>query len=342
MQRLRYILLLFLFPFSLSSQPVDPQDAIISVENIWGRAPHSAFTDLIIFKEKFYCTFREGSGHIPGTNGTVRIISSADGQNWTSVASLALPGVDLRDPKLSVTPGGKIMVVIGGSVYDGSTLLRRDPLVSFSDTEGADFSVPEKLYIPENIRTELDWLWRVTWYEGKGYGVVYQPVNDHWGIHLVSTEDGIHYDHIAKWDIDGKPNETTLRFMADGTMVALVRRESEDKMGWAGQSSYPYREWKFKPLSERLGGPNFLILEDGTLIAGTRNYTGKDGARTSLARITGDGKFEFILTLPSDHDTSYPGMVIKGDKIYISYYSGHEGKTSIFLATLWLKPIQSR
>ena len=64
------------------------QRLVISVERIWDRAAHSAFTDLIRFQDHLYCTFREGTGHIPGQNGVIRVIRSADGMNWDSVALL--------------------------------------------------------------------------------------------------------------------------------------------------------------------------------------------------------------------------------------------------------------
>ena len=32
---------------------------IVSVEKIWDRAPHSAFTDLIRFGGRWWCTFRD-------------------------------------------------------------------------------------------------------------------------------------------------------------------------------------------------------------------------------------------------------------------------------------------
>ena len=42
------------------------------------------------------------------------------------------------------------------------------------------------------------------------------------------------------------------------------------------------------------------------------------------------GKLRELVTLPSGGDTSYPGLVLRGDNLYVSYYSSHEGKTSIY------------
>lgn len=74
---------------------------------IWDKGTHNAFTDLIRFKSRFYCTFREGLSHVPKDtteNGKIRVIRSEDGLKWESVALLSSSRYDLRDPKLSVTP----------------------------------------------------------------------------------------------------------------------------------------------------------------------------------------------------------------------------------------------
>ena len=41
-------------------------------------------------------------------------------------------------------------------------------------------------------------------------------------------------------------------------------------------------------------------------------------------------------TLPSGGDTSYPGLVILGHTLWISYYSSHEGKGKIYFTKLTL------
>jgi hypothetical protein len=50
------------------------------------------------------------------------------------------------------------------------------------------------------------------------------------------------------------------------------------------------------------------------------------------------GKLTEFLTLPSGGDTSYPGLVFYEGLLWVSYYSSHEGKTSIYLAKVKLPP----
>jgi hypothetical protein len=47
-----------------------------------------------------------------------------------------------------------------------------------------------------------------------------------------------------------------------------------------------------------------------------------------------------LVRFPSGGDTSYPGFVIHDGTLYVSYYSSHEGKTSIYLAKMPLKEIE--
>ena len=48
------------------------------------------------------------------------------------------------------------------------------------------------------------------------------------------------------------------------------------------------------------------------------------------------GSLEEFLKLPSGGDTSYPGLVVHERLLWVSYYSSHEGKTSIYLARVRL------
>ena len=108
------------------------------------------------FQDQWWCTFREGTGHA-GDDGRVRVITSDDGDRWTSSALLQQPGIDLRDPKLSITPDGRLMLIMGGSFYNARRIYQsRAPRVAFS-REGRRWTSPRKLLAEDH------WLWRVTW-----------------------------------------------------------------------------------------------------------------------------------------------------------------------------------
>src|SRR5262245_10782833 len=114
--------------FTLPADAADPQ--IVSITKIWDQGKHNAFTDLIRWHDKWYCTFREADAHVGG-DGQLRVLESADGDKWQSTALIGEKGIDLRDPKLSIAPDDRLMIVAGGSVYEGTTLKGRQPRVTF-------------------------------------------------------------------------------------------------------------------------------------------------------------------------------------------------------------------
>lgn len=308
---------------SNAAQQTSP--ALVGVTRIWDAGAHNAFTDLIRWRNQWYCTFREGDAHVGG-DGRIRVLTSADGNKWASAALIGEAGVDLRDPKFSITPDDRLMIVAGGSVYEGTRYLGRQPRVLFS-SDGSSWSAPQR------ILAEGDWLWRVTWHDGRAYGVTYKtapaPSSD-WIATLVASKDGRAFEEVTTFAVPDRPNETTLRFMPDGEMVALVRREAGNRVAWLGRSRAPYTTWTWHETAHSIGGPNFIRLPDGELWASGRNSPG--GPKTALGPLTLDGRYDPVLTLPSGGDTSYAGMVWHEGLLWVSYYASHEGKTAIYLA----------
>jgi hypothetical protein len=80
-----------------------------------------------------------------------------------------------------------------------------------------------------------------------------------------------------------------------------------------------------------------LRLPDGRLIAAVRLYDG--AVRTSLAWVDPNaGRLTECLKLPSGGDTGYAGLVWHDALLWVSYYSSHEGKTSVYLARVRIAP----
>jgi hypothetical protein len=74
-----------------------------------------------------------------------------------------------------------------------------------------------------------------------------------------------------------------------------------------------------------------LQLPDGRFVAAVRLYDKR--VRTALCWLDpAAGKLTEFLTLPSGGDTSYAGLVLHEGLLWVSYYSSHEGRTSIYLA----------
>ncbi|MBQ5715104.1 MAG: hypothetical protein IIV60_01985, partial [Alistipes sp.] len=68
MKQLRIIMIGIVAIFSLL--PVSAQQISYSVSKIWGDGvSHCAFSSLIRYKGRYYCSFREGESHIFDKNG---------------------------------------------------------------------------------------------------------------------------------------------------------------------------------------------------------------------------------------------------------------------------------
>jgi hypothetical protein len=235
------------------------------------------------------------------------------------------PNSDLRDAKITVTPDGRLMLA-GVEAINKPTTHRHQSLVWFS-ADGRMWSDKHEVGDRDN------WLWRVTWHKDKAYGFGYGCRSDHRGIRLFRSADGKSFETlIDKAAVEGTyPNETSLVFLADGTCHCLLRQDGQPNSGYLGTARPPYTEWNWRKLGVQIGGPHMIGLPDGRFVAAVRLYDKR--VRTALCWIDpAAGTVTEFLALPSGGDTSYAGLVLHDGLLWVSYYSSHEGKTSIYLA----------
>ena len=102
-----FVCIIFAFSSLIADAAVTAE--IVSVKKIWDAGRHNAFTDLIRFENRWYCSFREADDHVGG-DGQLRVLTSIDGETWVSAALLGEPAIDFRDPKLSITADGGLMI----------------------------------------------------------------------------------------------------------------------------------------------------------------------------------------------------------------------------------------
>lgn len=331
---------LFLLPLLAAPAASAPALEVVSVERIWNQAPHSAFGDIIRFKDQWFVVFREGKWHVakPGQedDGKLHVIASKDGKSWTSAAEIASPGIDLRDPHLSVTADKRLMIVAGGSLYPNGKFQGRQSRVMFSK-DGKNWTAPQAVNGPGQ------WLWRVTWHNGVAYGVnkyssgpaeaeATVPTRQQ---RFIKSKDGVNWETVKELSVPGG-DESTVRFLPDNRAIILMRRTAPgDDAAMIGVSAPPYKDWRWTKTQHFVGGPNFTVLSDGRLIAGGRWFVGGDRkqARTGIGIMT-ETSYEPLITLPSGGDNSYPGFVYHDGLLWTLYYSSHEGNTGIYLAKI--------
>jgi hypothetical protein len=310
-----------LAPFSLAAD--NPR--LLDVRKIAGTAPHSAFTDLIRHNDRFYCVFREGKTHV-SPDGSIRILTSPDGRTWESAANITSDTADLRDPKISVMPDGKLLLLVGAALHGKGDVTHQS--WTYTSSDGKKWDGPAK------VGDDNFWLWRLTWHDGTAYGVGYSTARDVKGTRLYATTNGTMLKTIVPELFQkGYPNEHAMRFNRTGTAWILLRRDGSESSARLGIADPPYDQWQWHDLGIKIGGPAMIDLPDGRIIVAARLYDQK--TRTSLCWLDATTeKLVECLPLPSAGDSSYPGLVLHGGKLYVSYYSSHEGKTSIYFATV--------
>jgi hypothetical protein len=315
-----------------ANAPQNQKAQLVEVQMIWGRAPHNGFTDLVRFHDRWYCAFREGRDNM-SPDGALRVLTSADGETWASAALLSVAGADLRDPKLSVTPYGRLLLNAGAALQ-ASSLVAHQSLV-WSSADAREWSGADSAGDPDV------WLWRVTWHLKQAYSVGYSTRGTP-SIRLYTSGDGSRFNAHSGPLVDaGESSEASLLFLPDGSALCLLRRGGAASTSALGKSRAPYRGWSWTGLKAGIAGPNLIRLPDERIVV-SGGMIGGD-VRTSLSWL--DPETETLtefLTLPSGGDNGYPGMVFHDGLLWVSYYSSHEGRAMIYLAKVKLPPVTLR
>lgn len=314
--------LFWLSAISIAAAQSNNGAELVEVRKIWDAAPHNAFTDLIRFNDRWFCVFREGQKHV-SPDGALRVITSVDGTNWTSAALLTSTNGDLRDAKITVTPDHHLMLNGAKALHQPAQFKHQS--LSWFSKDGRNWSAPTIIGDPNM------WLWRVTWRKKTAYCMAYETAGESF-VRFYSGKAGKKFRALVDDAFhDGGPSECSLLFLKDDTCLCLLRRDKEKPSGQLGIARPPYTDWKWKDLGVRIGGQHLISLPDGRIVVATRLYDGS--ARTSLMWLDpAAGKLTEFLKLPSGGDCSYPGLVWHDGLLWVSYYSSHEGRTSIYLA----------
>lgn len=136
---------ILLYKPSLQFENISLCDDIVLIEDHF----HNAFTDLQVFKESMYLSFRQSGNHVPITEDeyvVVKILKQDKGE-WYVFAAIQKKGWDLRDPKLYVY-NNKLCVLCGYSKLVGSSLEKQGTCISLF--ENGAFSEPQ------TIETDID------------------------------------------------------------------------------------------------------------------------------------------------------------------------------------------
>ncbi len=301
-------------------------------------AEHAAFTDLHenpfdTSSKTLFCCYREAMNHVsPG--GRI-IVVKIDKSDFSVIhkEQLVLPDYDLRDPKLSFD-GKRLIVTSYAKTFlpDGQMQTK---MVSFFTTTGYSWSSMN------SFGKSGWWLWNHAWKKGEAFGFAYNR-----SAQFISLYKGdptrsmkVYQENVFGLlkSQKGYPNESAFLFDSNENALVFLRRDADSFSAQFGTSSAPYVKWQWHDLGIYIGGPAAVALDDNNILVAGRHIDWNK--RTFSTRLwhfnTKTKSLTELLVLPSSGDTSYPGLVLEGDTLYMSYYSCHvDNQARVYLAKL--------
>ena len=303
------------------------------IKKIGFKAKHNAFVDLCEFNGDFYCCYREAKNHVSG-DGNICILSLNQQGDILTTNRIQIGQTDLRDPKLSISPKGQLLLIAYARKNDQNNRTTVRENLSWFSTDGKSWSSSK----PFGDRGW--WLWRLTWHNHQAFGFGYNK-RQH-AIHLYSGDPRRSFHQHKPYALGlqshqkGYPNESDILFF-ENQAYALVRRDADTFSAQLGHSKFPFKNWRWTDLGRYIGGPAMLKLDKHfALVAG--RIVKKSKLVTALLKLNlYTGQLQELLILPSKGDNSYPGLIMKNQHLWVSYYSSHQdNKSCIYLAKIAL------
>jgi hypothetical protein len=289
---------------------------------------HNSNTDLIFWDGAFYLVHASSPFHFASDQSRLIILRSENARDWAAVATFDATGEDIRDPKFA--PIGERLFLYALKNTD-FTAEPYQTVYAVSD-DGAAWS-------PFHEIEPKGWLfWRPKTADGSTW---YAPAywHEHGRAALLSSSDGETWTIQSEIHEGDRGDEPAVEFLPDGRMLATVRLEMSDS--WTGHpegstliavSEPPFETWHALTKSQvtRLDGPA-LFPYNGKVYAVGRYQPYVEGPfgwqgsifsrkRTALFLVEEEGLVH-LSDLPSSGDTSYAGVVRRGENLYISYYT---------------------
>jgi len=291
---------------------------------------------------RVYFAFRTGPFHFADEDVQMHVVSSDDEETWAHEATFDL-GQDLREPRF-LAIGGELFLYMARL---GTNRIAFEPMgTSFTQRQGdgtwSDLAPLGDLGSGSFI------VWRTKMERGTPYMTVYEggeniytdgePVT----VELRTTADGITWTPVnpARPIVTmGGGSETAFTLTDDGDLLAVVRNEAGDDLGWGSKvcraSAADISDWTCLGDPKKYDSPIMFWHDGEAYLVARRNVTetghydlmtGRGDRlnqtfenqrgyvttpkRCSLWRwVQGEDRIAFILDLPSRGDTCFPGVI---------------------------------
>jgi len=328
------------------------------------RTQHNSNTDMIYYRGSFFLIHAQTKWHLEDKKGALVVQKSDDARNWHEVARITVPDTDVRDPKFAIIHGRLFLYFLPNLHFDP---LPRTTFWSVSD-DGTNWQKPQELVTVTSIYrvdgepkrvTSGGWnLWRPKTRDGETWYVVAagrKPMYRNITTILIKTQDGLNWEEVSEVYSQHGNGEPTMEFMPDGSIISTLRCGSLGTGGYQfgnptgntiiATSSPPYEQWSYAhSFITRLDGATLFPI-NGRIFAVGRNHLGPrfdlgnhlTTKRTAFYEVKRD-RLVHLFDLPSNGDTAYTGVVVRGDDIYTSYYTPPIHKDYPWILAICFKP----
>lgn len=296
---------------------------VVWCEKVWSSAPHNGFTDLVRYKDRWFCALREAAAY-RSADGAIRILTSLDGEVWKPASRIASTGGDLRYPKLSVSPDGRLILVAieerQGIVWE------RHQSAVWTSPDGRNWSAPIPICEP-NLQ-----LGRLAWHNRLAFAAGYSNVREEF-LRIYGGPRADKFVPLTPKLLPGQaPGEAALLFLADDSALCLAQRDAKGTTAALGRAKPPYRGWIWTDLNVDMETPAMLMLPDDRIVVAGRTTAGGKPRLALFWLEEQDDKLREFLEIPSGGEAGYPGLAWHEGLLWVSYYSSHDGKSGIYIA----------
>lgn len=293
---------------------------------IWKGTSHAAFTSLVQYHDTLYCAFRNANKHVDVNGmdcGVIKIIMSSKGEKWEDYLTFTESGYDLRDPQLSVTPAGEMMLLTEKVKYENGKAVTRNSCVSFIKSKRQYTPLQSVTF---DVSQNWNWIWNVEWIDGVAYGFCYAPF-----FGMVKSSDGINYDLVDIINLQRNPSEGSIAKLNSNHYLAVVRT---DGVAYLGIYDVNEGKWRWKDCDEMIACPKVINYKNKVYIVG-RSYIG--GLKTSVYKFDEKtARLKNIFRITGGEDCSYPGIAEFNRRLYISFYKGNTNVSDIYVTSISL------
>lgn len=312
-----------------TSSRADGGAELVEATTIWSQPQRITSTDVVRFKDRWICVFETEKA--ASANHDLRVIASADGVKWESVAHIKAPPPNrgLFGPKFAVAPDKQLLLAAVGA--SGQTT--RQPML-WDSTDGREWSKTKHLGETNFVLSDMTRHQEMVY--SYGYGCICGIAQT---VQIRGSKDGRHFGEHFEHTFSGFfPKSAALAFSGARGVCLLSRSNgpNSDRSTLIGHSQSPYTDWDWKQFDLQMSHPNLICLPDGRIVAAVGLHEPR--VRTSLCVLDkATSELDEVLKLPVYSRAIDVGLAAHDGYLWVSYHTPDRGEFHIHLAKTKLK-----